>query len=158
MFQLILRDEYGQNNIIDSSEKVDGLIVKARAYVQEENMDNALTQSLKEDEWNVYFVDFVNSEDKVSDDILYSGPKGVSYHRVISSDGASWKEYDLEDVGPELEPRMYIGSVEKTKGKKEPIYASENERKSGSSPTRVTINSLKNPLLRNKGVVYIKQS
>lgn len=160
MLELIYKDEYNQHNIVKKANDFETLVTTAKTLVTESNMNNALTNEEQQRDWESYFVEFVNEDGEVLDDVFYAGLKGHSYHKVLFVKDDVVTEEDIENV--DGEPRFYIGMVQPDRSKpSEPIYAKVSNRSRDGEGMygrfeNVELNTFDNALLQDKSVYYIR--
>jgi len=109
-YQLWSRDEYGQGSIITTSEDVDEVIKAAKEEVTNLNVNNALTATDRENNWEAYFVDVKNSAKNSKIKYAYCGMDLHTKDRVyaISEDSVeSTVMSEVSDVAVEI----YLGNV-----------------------------------------------
>jgi len=140
-FQLWSTDEYGQSSILASSIDPVELIKDAKARVQSDNIENALTAEEKKRSWETGFVELLDSETgEVVDDAVYAGQDNTGKPAVLMLED----KFDLMKLSEcDCDVRVYLGDINK-----EPLYAS-NER-------GVIINDMNHSDLKGKLFYFIR--
>lgn len=105
-FELWAYDEYNQGSIVASSGDLGQIVSKAKKYVSEMNVENALAGSEKEKSWEGYFPQVFKG--KVPDnDTLYAGNKKNGSHHVWVK-GDKWEMKPM-DKGTKI--KFYLGEL-----------------------------------------------
>ena len=150
MFQLIMKDQYGNSQIVSSSEDLSELVELGKKTVTEENFENALNLSEQVASFRSYWVEFWNNGELV-DNLYYAGCRGVSNWKVLADyDEGETDTFDLEDLnGENYEVRIFIGKV---------VYDKDNDivnKYYAKTPRGNEINDLGHEMLKDKMVYYI---
>ena len=61
-YQACVRNEYGETSILETFDSVETAIVKAKAEVDKENVDNVLTAEEKKKNWTSFFVELESDD------------------------------------------------------------------------------------------------
>jgi hypothetical protein len=109
-FQLWARDEYGQGSIYTTSEDINEIIKKAKEEVTDINVRNALTSSDRENNWEAYFVDIVNSSKKSKITYVYGSLDTHIKDRVYAISKDKVESITVSDI-PKAKIRIYLGNV-----------------------------------------------
>jgi hypothetical protein len=135
-------DEYNQGSIVASGD-LDTVVKKAKQFVTEQNVDNALAMAEKNNSWEAYFPLFYNG-DALDFEKLYAGDKRNGKHHVYNFVDGKWQISELP-AGTKL--RFYLGEVNNGKTKSDWFLADHLKRE---------INVLTNNLLERKTVLFVK--
>jgi hypothetical protein len=122
-FQLWSRDEYGQGSIIMTSEDVDEVIKRAKKEVTDINVNNALTVTDRERNWEAYYID-ISASGKSKTKYIYGSTDVHVKNRVYSMTSKETKSIVLEDI-PKSVVRMYLGNISTKTGVEEPWFAKD---------------------------------
>ena len=109
-FQLWSRDEYGQGSIIMTSEDIDEVIKRGKQEVTNLNVQNALTATDRENNWEAYFVNVKTSAKKSKTKYVYGGLDRHTKDRVYAVAENSVKDIVLSEV-PKAVVEIYLGNV-----------------------------------------------
>jgi hypothetical protein len=143
-FQLYLKDEYNQGSIIKTSDDYEELVKAAKLAVNDDNVNNSLTLEAKRINWESYYVEIIDSDGDLIDNVLYSGQTGQGYHKVIVvedyGDDYDIKEVLLDNINASV--RFFIGDFDG-----EPEYASHLRKG--------VVNDFKDQAMDQKQVYYI---
>lgn len=107
-------DEYGSGSIVASADNLDKVVEEAKKFVTKANVENSLTGSEQERNWDSYFPVIVK-RNKIATDMLYGGNKRDGKHRVWVKDKKG--KYNLEPLPKDATVRFVLGEVTKAKGK-----------------------------------------
>lgn len=109
-FQLWSMDEYGQGSIIMTSEDINEVIKRGKMEVTNLNVNNALTQTDRENNWEAYFVN-VKTESKKSKTVYaYCGRDVHTMDRVYAVTEKDAKAIVLSEV-PKAVVEIYLGNI-----------------------------------------------
>lgn len=147
-FQLWSRDEYGQGSIIMTSEDIDEVIKRGKQEVSNINVQNALTATDRESNWEAYFVDVVNPSKKSKTKYVYASMDRHTKDRVyaVSEDGV--KDMVLSDI-PKAEVKIYLGNISTERGKEQDWTADTLRAR--------PITKLDHPDLADKTLFFVKK-
>ena len=148
MYQLWVENEYGQRGIAGSNEDISVLVSDAKKAVNEENMNNPLTEDEKKKNWTSYFVEICDKNGQPIENAFYSGKK-ANKHIICLVTKNSVEEFDLDAKDVTL--RFYIGEIRRDK-KGEDI-----EVFWGETPKKELIVSIDDQNLQAKTVYFIRQ-
>jgi hypothetical protein len=95
-FQVCLRNEYGQESIMSAGLTFEQAIKEAKRLVTDDNMENSLTMDEKKKNWTSYFVEFLNEEGEIVQDVIYAGSRGPDKHFVYVVKGDELEETDWD--------------------------------------------------------------
>ena len=149
MYQMILENEYGDRNILFSSKDFQEVVAKAKEYVSSENTGNALTISEQKRNFTCYFVEFVNENDEIAENVVYSGRKGPERVCLVLDD--TEKYVNLDEI-TELKPRFYLGEFSKDKNNNQVEYFYLEDQKGN------VINKMGHQMLQDKSLVIIRKA
>ncbi len=136
-------DEYNQGTIIFSSTEVDKVVARAKKFVSDVNVENALTSGEKDKQWEAYYVEMFNGK-KVADNLFYAGNKKDGRHYVYVVQNGEWK---LQILGKDAKTRFFLGELSSGRVK-EPWYLADHKG--------TEINDLSAQALERKTVVFLK--
>ena len=147
-FQLWSQDEYGQGNIIFTSEDIDEVIKRGKQEVTNLNVQNALTSTDRENNWEAYFVNVKTASKSSKTKYAYCGRDIHTKDRVYAITDDDVKETVLSEV-PKAVVEIYLGntSVDR-KVEKDWITADLRSR---------PFSNLDNPELQSKMMFFIKK-
>jgi len=147
-FQVCLRDEYGQTSIV-SGKKHDNIldaVTEAKELVTEDNINNALTLEEKKRNWSSYYVELLDIEDQLDNNVIYSG-KGTGGRDMVlflSEDNDKIEKWRLDDTDAKI--RLFIGKLFDI-NEQGPWYAEDTKKK--------IVDKLSGEILMGKSVYYI---
>ena len=147
-YQLWSRDEYGQGSILMTSENVEEVIKKAKEEVTNINVNNALTSTDRERNWEAYFVDVKTSAKRSKTKYAYGSTDVHTKDRVYSVTEKDAKSIVLADV-PKSVVNIYLGNIS-TDRKKEVDWL-------GSDLTVRPIKDVNHPDLQGKTLLFVKK-
>jgi len=139
-FQLLVRDEYGQTSIVDSSDNKLDLLKRGKKEVNSINAENALTDEDRKRNWEAYLVEFAPEENSESSGAIYAGKDGhgknifLNYNNDIEM---------LDNKTPGI-IKIYLGELNKKNW-----YADDGRGRE--------INVLSHPELTSKTFYYIRK-
>ncbi len=136
-YELWSRDEYGQNLIVGRYDDIKSLLKSAKNEVNNLNVDNALSVSEKENNWEAYFVEI---ESEVPNTYVYAGNNPDGKHRYYDMSNGKG---DLTLLSSNLNLKFYLGDLNN-----KPWYASD--RKSN------IISNIDHEMLNNKTVFFTR--
>lgn len=137
-------DEYDQGNIIFSTPDIAAALAKAKGYVSELNVENALAASEKNKQWEAYFLELFNGKKPVTD-VVYAGNKKDGRHYVYAlQENGEWK---LQPLAKDAKFKFYLGELNRGRVK-EPWYLADHKG--------TEIVSLSAQEIERKTVVFIK--
>ena len=142
-YELWQYDEYNQGTIIFSSADLDKVVERARGYVTEANVDNALTSGEKYKQWEVYFVEIFKGKTNTKD-TLYAGNKKDGRHYVYAHVDGEWK---MQLLSKDAKIKFFLGNLNGGRVK-EPWYLADYKG--------TEIDNLSDQALERKAVVFIK--
>ncbi len=109
-FQLWSRDEYGQGSIIMTSEDIQEVIKRGKEEVTNLNVQNALTSTDRENNWEAYFVNVKTSAKKSKTTYVYGSLDVHAKDRVYAITEKDVKDIVLSEV-PKAEVEIYLGNI-----------------------------------------------
>ena len=109
-YQLWSRDEYGQGSILTTSEDIDEVIKKAKEEVTNINVNNALTSTDRENNWEAYFVDIKNTNKKSKIKYAYGSLDVHVKDRVYAITEKEVKSTVLSEI-PKASVSIYLGNI-----------------------------------------------
>lgn len=109
-FQLWSRDEYGQGSIIMTSEDINEVIKRGKQEVTNLNVQNALTATDRENNWEAYFVNVKTSAKSSKTIYAYSGMDVHIKDRVYAVTEKDAKTIVLSEV-PKAVVEIYLGNI-----------------------------------------------
>ncbi len=109
-FQLWSRDEYGQGSIIMTSENVDEVIIRGKKEVTNLNVQNALTSTDRENNWEAYLVNIKTLAKSSKTKYAYGGIDLHTKDRVYAITDSSAKSIVLSEV-PKAVVEIYLGNI-----------------------------------------------
>lgn len=136
-------DAYNFGTIIFSSTDIEKVVERARAYVNESNVDNALASGEKDKHWSAYYVDIFKGK-KLATDVVYAGNKRDGRHYVYAQKDGEWK---LQLLNEEADIRFYLGQNDRGRVKEDWYLADYKGTQ---------IDDFKSQELEQKTVVFIK--
>ena len=147
-FQLWSRDEYGQGSIIMTSEDIDEVIKRGKQEVTNLNVQNALTSTDRENNWEAYFVDIKTSAKNSKTKYVYGSLDVHVKDRVYAITSDSVKDIVLSEVSKE-KVEIYLGN----------ISANRNEEKDwiGTDLVARPIDNVDHADLQSKTIFFIKK-
>ena len=147
-FQLWSRDEYGQGSILMTSEDIDEVVKKARQEVTDINVNNALTSTDRERNWEAYMVDITVPNKNFKTKYVYGSTDVYTKERVYAV-----KEDKVEDIVlgsvPKAVVRIYLGNISTDRKKEEDWFATDVRQN--------IIDSVDHPDLQGKISFFIKK-
>ena len=147
-YQLWSRDEYGQGSILATSENVDEIVKKAKAEVTDINVNNALTQTDRENSWEAYFVDVGTSSKRSKTKYVYGSTDVHTKDRVYAITEKEVKSIVVSDV-PKAVVNIYLGNIS-TNRKVEKDWL-------GSDLRVRPIENVDHPDLQGKTLLFVKK-
>jgi hypothetical protein len=149
-FQLWSRDEYGQGSIIMTSEDIDEVVKRAKQEVTNLNVNNALTATDRENNWEAYFVDIKNLAKRSAKKYVYGATDVHTKDRVYAvSKNGDVDETVIGDLPKKSSVNIYLGDISTDrKVEKDWIGADLRVRK---------IENLDHPDLNDKISFFIKK-
>ena len=109
-FQLWSRDEYGQGSIIMTSEDIDEVIKRGKQEVTNLNVQNALTSTDRENNWEAYLVTVETSIKSSKTKYAYGGLDLHTKDRVYAITEKDVKSTVLSDVRKAV-VEIYLGNI-----------------------------------------------
>ena len=109
-YQLWSRDEYGQGSILATSEDIDEVIKKAKEEVTNINVNNALTSTDRENNWEAYFVDIKNTNKKSKTKYAYGSLDVHVKDRVYAITEKEVKSTVLSEIS-KASVNIYLGNI-----------------------------------------------
>jgi len=109
-FQLWSRDEYGQGSIIMTSEDIDEVIKRGKKEVTNLNVQNALTSTDRESNWEAYFVNVKTSAKRSKTKYAFGGLDRHTKDRVYAISASGVKDIVLSEV-PKAVVEIYLGNI-----------------------------------------------
>lgn len=109
-YQVWSRDEYGQGSILATSEDVDEMIKKAKEEITNINVNNALTETDRENNWEAYFVDIKNTAKRSKAIYAYGSLDVHTKKRVYAITEKDVKSMILSEV-TKAEVNIYLGNI-----------------------------------------------
>ena len=146
-FQLWTRDEYGQGSIVMTSEDIDEVIKRGRKEVTDINVNNALTATDRERNWEAYFVDISTDQKTSKIKYVYGSTDVHVKNRVYSITKSDQKSILLEDV-PKSVVRIYLGNVSASRHEEKDWFARDARGN--------VIDTITHPDLQDKTFFFIK--
>jgi hypothetical protein len=147
-FQLWSKDEYGQGSIIMTSENIDDVIKRAKQEVTTLNVQNALTASDRENNWEAYFVNVKTASKRSKTKYAYGGLDRHTKDRVYAVTEKDVKETILSEV-PKAVVEIYLGDVSVKRGEEKDWIAAD---------LRVRpITKVDHPDLQSKTMFFVKK-
>ena len=147
-FQLWSRDEYGQGNIIMTSEDIDEVIKRGKQEVTTLNVQNALTSTDRENNWEAYFVNVKTKSKKSKTVYAYGGMDVHTKNRIYAVTEKDVKSIILSEV-PQAVVEIYLGNISvDRKVEKDWIAADLRAR---------PFSNVDNPELQSKTMFFIKK-
>lgn len=150
-FQLCSRDEYGQTAILKTSEKLEEISTEGRRHVTDLNVNNALTMTDRDKNWEAYLPILTASTKKLNDQyvFLYGGKGPLNKDLTFAVDRKTGSVVNIEpDVAAKLKVQIYLGNVSTKRGVEEDWFAVDIHRR--------PIEKLDHPELRDKTIFYVK--
>lgn len=141
--ELWMYDEYNQGSIISSGSQLDKIIDKAKQFVTEQNVDNALASGEKHLAWEAYFPQFFDGKN-IDYTMLYAGNKKDGKHYAYSFKNGKW---EIGVVPKGYKVRFYMGKINDGQQSKD-WYLTNHLNKE--------ITSLDDQLLERKTVIFVK--
>lgn len=147
-FQLWSRDEYGQGSILMTSENVDDVIKRAKEEVTSINVNNALTTTDRERNWEAYFVE-IKTAKNAKTKYIYGGLDVHTKDRVYAVTESDVKSIVLSEIPKKASVKIYLGN----------ISTSRNEEKDWTGEDLVVrkVTSVDSPDLEGKISFFIKK-
>lgn len=147
-FQLWSKDEYGQGSIIMTSADIKEVIKRGKQEVTSLNVQNALTSTDRENNWEAYFVNVKNSSKKSKTIYAYGGMDVHTKDRVYAVTEKDAKPIVLSEV-PKAVVEIYLGNISvDRKVEKDWIAADLRVR---------PFSNVDNPELQSKTMFFIKK-
>jgi len=111
-FQLWSRDEYGQGSILMTSEDIDEVVKRAKQEVTNLNVQNALTATDRENNWEAYFVDIKNSAKNSTKIYVYGATDVHTKDRVyVISKNGDIENSVIKDISKKASVNIYLGNI-----------------------------------------------
>jgi len=147
-FQLWSRDEYGQGSIIMTSEDINEVIKRGKQEVTNLNVQNALTATDRENNWEAYFVNVKTSAKSSKTIYAYGGMDVHIKDRVYAVTEKDAKTIVLSEV-PKAVVEIYLGNISvDSKVEKDWIAADLRAR---------PFSNIDNPELQSKTMFFVKK-
>ena len=147
-YQLWSRDEYGQGSIIMTSEDIQEVIKRGKQEVTNINVQNALTSTDRENNWEAYFVNVKTTEKKSKTTYVYGSLDVHAKDRVYAVTEKDVKDMVLSEI-PKAEVEIYLGDIS-TNRKEEKDWL-------GSDLRVRPITTVDHPDLQNKTIFFVKK-
>lgn len=152
MFHKCYRDEYSTIVITGNSITMAEGVTDCRNAVNDDNLVNALSADEQEKNFMTVWPEFVKN-DKVADNVIYSGLSGSGRHLVACDDGKEVKEFTIKDFlkdNPDIKIRFYLGTreINKAEGIKTEVFA--------KTPSGKLITDFEDQNLEGKTYYYLK--
>jgi len=147
-FQLWSRDEYGQGSILMTSEDIDAVIERAKQEVTNINVNNALTATDRENNWEAYFIDVKTTGKKTKTKYVYGSTDVHTKNRVYAVTEKDVKFIVLGDV-PKVKVNIYLGNISVKRG--------EEKDWIGTDLRVRPIDNVDHPDLQGKTVFFVKK-
>ena len=141
--ELWVYDEYGQGSIVANGDNLQKMTDRARQFINEANVENALAAGEKHKAWEAYYPE-IFEKNAPSTSMYYAGNKRDGKHYVYTNANGSWSQIPLPK---EAKMRFFLGTIQKGRTK-EDWYLSDHR---GNE-----INSLNDNQLQQKSVLFIK--
>ena len=149
-FQLWSRDEYGQGSILMTSEDIDEVVKKAKQEVTNLNVNNALTATDRENNWEAYFIDIKNTNTKCKKKYVYGATDVHTKDRVyVISKNGDVEDSVIGDIPKKTSVNIYLGNIS-TDRKVEKDWL-------GSDLRVRPVTSVDSPDLRDKISLFVKK-
>ena len=145
-YQLWSRDEYGQGSILMTSENVDEVVKRAKQEVTDINVNNALTASDRERNWEAYFVDIDSKNSKIK--YIYGSTDAHIKNRVYAVTEDKVESIVLSDI-PKAVAKIYLGNISTKRG--------EEKDWTGEDLAVRPITTVDHPDLQGKISLFIKK-
>ena len=111
-FQLWSRDEYGQGSILMTSEDIDEVVKRAKQEVTDINVNNALTNTDRENSWEAYFVDIKNNSKKSKIKYAYGATDVHTKDRVyLIAENGEVENSVVGDLPKNASVNIYLGNI-----------------------------------------------
>lgn len=139
--QVISRDPYGSNVILQTVNDVGAALKRIKSEVTNLNFENALTTDDRYRAIEAFFPVFVDESGDVDENLVYAGNNTDGRHRVyrFSDD----KDPVMETIEDSMTMQMFIGT-----DNRETVYLINSKKK--------MVADLKDDLLEGKTYYYIK--
>jgi len=147
-FQLWSRYEYGQGSIIMTSEDIDEVIKRGKQEVTDLNVQNALTSTDRENNWEAYFVNVKTSAKRSQTKYAYGSTDVHTKDRVYAIADSGVKSIILSEV-PKAVVEIYLGNIS-TKRKEEKDWI-------GTDLRARPIDNVDHPDLQGKTLFFVKK-
>ena len=147
-YQLWSRDEYGQGSIIMTSEDIQEVIKRGKQEVTNINVQNALTSTDRENNWEAYFVNVKTTKKKSKTTYVYGSLDVHAKDRVYAVTEKDVKDMVLSEI-PKAEVEIYLGDIS-TNRKEEKDWL-------GSDLRVRPITIVGHPDLQNKTIFFVKK-
>jgi len=147
-YQLWSRDEYGQGSIIMTSEDIQEVIKRGKQEVTNINVQNALTSTDRENNWEAYFVNVKTTKKKSKTTYVYGSLDVHAKDRVYAVTEKDVKDMVLSEI-PKAEVEIYLGDIS-TNRKEEKDWL-------GSDLRVRPITTVDHPDLQNKTIFFVKK-
>lgn len=147
-FQLWSRDEYGQGSIIMTSEDIDEVIKRGKQEVTDLNVNNALTTTDRERNWEAYMVDIKVQGKKSKVKYVYGATDVHTKNRIYAVIEDKVEDKVLNDI-PKAVVRIYLGNISTERQKEEDWYAKDVRQN--------IIDSVDHPDLQGKISFFVKK-
>ncbi len=141
--ELWVYDEYNQGSIVANGGDLAKLVERARAYVNEANVENALAAGEKNKAWEAYYPEiFENGVPSTS--MIYAGNKRDGNHYIYVDKDGKWTQMVMPKG---IEMKFFLGTIPKGRLKEEWYLADHRGRE---------ITSINDSLLERKAVLFLK--
>ena len=110
-YELWKVDEYGHGAILGNGSDYEELIVKAKDFVNTDNIENALAGDEKLKNWESFFVEVVDGNEELIDNALYAGKNGSGKHLIQLIVDGDVEEALLADT--DVDVRIFVGRDDK---------------------------------------------
>jgi len=112
-FQVCSTDEYGQNTIWTTCDKMEEVYTIITDKLNEANMDNALTEDEQINSWEAYFPVVLDKNEKIIQNIIFGGrdTTGKYFFYVVKSDNTVKQSF--ESIQAAFNVRFYLGQTNK---------------------------------------------
>jgi hypothetical protein len=125
-FQLWSRDEYGQGSILMTSEDINEVVKRAKSEVTELNVNNALTATDRENNWEGYYL-IVTGNDENS--YFYGGTQGLDHvYFSLNKETKQVGKVKLSDI-PEVSIQAYLGNISTNRSQEKDWFGLDARRR-----------------------------
>lgn len=150
-YQLWSRDEYGQQSILDTSEDLDAIVTEAKRRVSDANVNNALTSTDRENNWEMYFLFLTSTAKKAEKQwrVIYGGKGPLNRDIIYVVDKKTSEVFTADKtITDSIAAQVYLGNISADRKKEVDWFAVDTHHR--------PIIQMNHPDLASKTMLFVK--